>query len=472
MSLRIIEILAKTSTSQSPTIPSFVISSQAMWSRRFSHIISNSIQFVPAAFWLGTSFPARISGDSLAVLSDLRSGFISEWHTVLYSVFVKFTSLGGHFVFGVALVQTFLLCLSLRAFVNLFELNQKWKSIIVFISLASPYGGGLSTTIWKDALVGILALAFMHRLFQKILQNTSGKSDGAMFCWGTLLAASRHEMPFTLIVAAVIFGLLSMLNRRKRFLLPVSTLLISVSLAGILLGFSMSKITQARPNPTYVKSWILIGDLAFAASRNPEDDELNSFVDRYSSGISRQKAGICGSDTALFFSPGIDNERIASDSVLIAKQWVMNSKDYWKEYLLHHHCNSRSFLPIPISSGPSYYYLLHPGIDKNEFGLDSKPFGSDNFSLILDFSNFFGSFLGLVLWPGLIATLLFVLTFTVRSVDFKTICLALSVLVLARTFTLFLLIQSQDFRFASFYTIPALVVILVALANRFRPSKT
>jgi hypothetical protein len=220
-------------------------------------------------------------------------------------------------------------------------------------------------------------------------------------------------------------------------------------------------ITDAKELPSGTVAVQPLRDLAYASNDNPQDIELALFVDAYSSGDSRLGASFCLNAVPFVYSKGFNLEAIQVNSNEIILSWFLYASRYWYEYLQLHYCSSKAFIPFPIALYPGYQYLLHPGIDPNNLNYASRPIFGEKSQVLLELSNDFSLLVSKVMWPGLLFSVATVLIIRIRRLRLE--CLVVQSICLAQLITLFLVPMAQDFRYANFVSVMALVFIVSSI---------
>lgn len=117
-------------------------------------------------FWLIASYPANMSSDSGLIWKAIRRGTLGDWHTVSYELFVYCTSLGGRFIFLVAVTQCALVMYSIWFLIRTLrpEISRVNVDLLTGILFLIPFIGGMAVTIWKDVPFSALLVIGTTRL--------------------------------------------------------------------------------------------------------------------------------------------------------------------------------------------------------------------------------------------------------------------------------------------------------------------
>ncbi len=432
---------------------------------RSSDALQIAFSLIPGFFWVIFSWPARLSGDSLSVLGDIKFGIQNDWHTLLYRDFVFLTSLGSNYPEFTSIIQVTLLTFSIFYLCRSLWPDGKKPLITTFLIMATPYGGGIATTLWKDVLFCILSIASISILIQ--LQRNNQKIQIKVlisFSLITLITLSRHEAGFLLLIGGLYYVFLSIIAGKKSQLYFATLVIISAIIAMVLSDVSVS-FRNATPVPNYVKYASFASDLAYVSSVRPgENKSLDEFVSKFSTSDSFKNASYCGTISGFFYSDGFNGEFVGQNYVTVFKHWFASWIFEPGLMLKHRMCTAAPFTPYPLSSGPSYSYLLHPGIDTNTLGYEFRPVKFDSLVISNIANSVFSLFLALF-WPGLILTFAFMFYLFVKIRYSETKLLWFQKLSIEISFfqslLLFFFSGAQDFRYMTF----SVVLLLISLVS-------
>ena len=156
----------------------------------------------PILFWFLSSFPGKMTVDSLDVWSQVKSGQFNDWHTVTYGYFVYVFSLGGRYLALVSLTQAALAYLAVFKLISAlfadktFGTKLKISSVIFLL----PFIGSISVTLWKDVPYAVFSVIGLSCL---INSNEPSKTRSYGFLYLGLGSLFRHDGWPTLVVVGI-----------------------------------------------------------------------------------------------------------------------------------------------------------------------------------------------------------------------------------------------------------------------------
>jgi hypothetical protein len=434
------------------------------------------ISFVPGIIWWLFSFPARLSADSLMTIQQVRDNQWDVWHTLAYRLFVQISSIDGKYIFLTSLSQIVICTFSCLYFLKCIRIQSGKRVIYTAILMATPYGGGISSTLWKDSLSGSLLIFFSGALANLILSKRFQSRSEILkpLVLGIMFAQFRNENSMVLFLTAIILFSLAFtrcvkVKDTKNTLKSVAKIVAAAAVIGAVIFNSVSLLPGVIKLPASYKYLTVGSDLAFVSSTiKSKDAELARYVSNFSTGESYQGASYCGNIIAFAYFKGSNWNGLLGLDPSPYRKWLHITLKYPHLVLKHHYCNSLSFLPFPISAGPSYIYFLHNGIDQNSLNLESAPFLNIQSSGIKSLGTHVMALFSKYLWPGMLTSILsFFLMYRKRFID--EISIMILSIAYATSVVLFLGVGSQDFRYATGYSI---LIILYLLSNIFQNSKS
>ena len=326
--------------------------------------------------------------------------------------------------------------------------------------MLAPTAGALATTLWKDVPFVGLILIGLSLLFRK--SNIFG------LLTLTLGASFRHNgwlMLFTIAGVILIAAIL-----KNKYLKHYFWKIVAAGAISFLLIISASKLIDAKPASTWLTWSPAMADLAYLASRTPNDaSSIHETVALYSSGESLARSADCTNVNGLIFSSGFNQLELDGKIDQIIREYVKLIKSDPRLILRLHLCRAQAFIPPPFSTGPSYYYwtqmiILQP----NDFNLIPNPPIKKVRDMGLNLWRFWDSNLKTLLWPGLItlvSSLIFLVNFIGRSNYNKESWVFWFLTMWAALFSVIPWSNAQDFRYALLSYLVAQIIILTALVE-------
>ena len=427
---------------------------------RFSDYLPFILFFSVNLFWLLASWPISMSTDSLDVWGQVQSGDYRNDHPVTYTIFVKIFSLGGRYLPLVSATQLFLLSTGILLTTYTLSKNLKQSAYITSIIMLAPTAGALATTLWKDVPFVGLILIGLSLLIRK--SNIFG------LLTLTLGASFRHNgwlMLFTIAGVILIAVIL-----KNKYLKHYFWKIVAAGAISFLLIISASKLIDAKPASTWLTWSPAMADLAYLASRTPNDaTSIHETVALYSSGESLARSADCTTITGMVFSEGFSKENLDSKMNKIISEFIKLIKNDPRLVLRLHLCRSQAFIPPPFSAGPSYYYwtqmiILQP----NDLNLIPNPPIDKVSEISLNLWKFWDSNLKTLLWPGLIvlaSSLVFLINLKrhLRSNEESWVFWFLTMW--SSLLSLIPWSVAQDFRYALLSYLVAQIIILITLVE-------
>jgi hypothetical protein len=411
-------------------------------------------------FWLFASWPISMSPDSIDVWGQVQNGEYRNDHPVTYTIFVKIFSLGGIFLPLVSAIQ--ILVLSFGILITTYTLlkNLELSTYITSIIVLAPTVGSLATTLWKDVPFVGLILIGLSLLIRR--SNTLG------VLILTLGASFRHNGWLMLFSIAGIILIAAVV--KNQYLKTYFWKIISAGIISYLIIISVSKLSDAKPASTWLTWAPAMADLAYLASRTPNDaSNIHETVALYSSGDSLARSADCTSVNGMAFSSGFNKLELDGKMNQIIREYIKLIETNPKLILQLHQCRAKAFIPPPFSTGPSYYYWTEMNIIwPNDYNLVPNPPIQKIREMGLALWMLWDSNLKILLWPGLIsliASLIFLANSLKRSNFNNESWMFWFLTMWAALFSVIPWSNAQDFRYALLSYLLAQIIILVTLVE-------
>lgn len=417
-------------------------------------------------FWLISSWPMSMSPDSLDVWEQVKNGVYRNDHPVTYTIFVKIFSLGGNFLPLVSAVQLMLLSAGILFACFTILRNFPVSMFITSIIMLAPTAGALATTLWKDVPFTSLILIGSSLVVKNF------NFIGVIFL--SIGASFRHNGWLLLLTIAILIALLLIFrnNLLKRYL----WILITASTASFLIIIMSAKLMDAKPASTWLTWSPALADLAYIASRTPNDaSEIHETVALFSTGDSLTRSADCTSINGMVFSDGFKKNNLDKHLGKILQEFLTLVRSNPQLILRLHLCRAQAFIPPPISSGPSYFYWTQMIIiEPNDFKLTPNPPFPFIRELGLKIWGLWDSDLKLLLWPGLvtlISSFAFLINIKSRLKQRGEIWTFWIIAMWGALFSIIPWSAAQDFRYALFSYLIAQIFILVTILEIFQSRK-
>jgi hypothetical protein len=416
--------------------------------------------------WWMFSFPARLSADSLETLGYIKLGIFSQTHSVLYQLFISITSLGGRFVGISTLVQVALMVYAVGRFLKVVfcKVSERDRQIIRIILIGSPFGGGISTTIWVDSLSVIMFLLFISRVIE-LQRLFNFKKLLLTYLLGIIFVGLRPETFFVLLLSGLLVVLAS---KSKSTELKASNgiQIIAIAIFGFVNVLTINYITDSEPAPRFYKVAAPLHDLAYT-SQILNDETLERNLPNIIGEEGLRGSEYCPTSVPFLFAPGNKFSDIEISNYQVYKLWLLEFFDHPKELLSLHICRAATFIPPPLSFSAKYVYLIHPGVDQNLIGYSFRPLILLN-SSVVDFLNFIlTGFLKFVFWPGMLLLISTLLVISRKANITKKSHFAM-IYIWSNAVVLFLVATAGDFRYGLNIVFVALPIILVFFLERLK----
>ena len=422
--------------------------------------------------------PGVMTPDSFATISFAKGeAELSNLHTVMFALFINYTSFKGELIFLSTLVITLLNVIALYAVVNMFFKSYQKKFIIAVTGLLffTPFFGPISVTIWKDSVYTPLTILGVVILLKSI-QFKAASRKRMLYVVSTFIlsigAAFRHEGWVVLIFSGVMFFIylkLFSVNSKKWETNRIPVVLIAAGITSMIIQNSLVNLTGATPVPKYDKTLSFLLDLQYVNANKPELllPANRTLLNEISSGASLKSASTCSS-SGDFFGPGFNSKAAEKNYLKILKVWLDEvQSDSRETLLLSRSCRIMSALPPIFSAVPSTSNWPTIGISQNTFGYTHPEFAKFAYPFGYAWNYFWkinGSFIG---WPGLhLLIIILILFFTDTGKKFRNneFFQIISIIALSRIIVLIATSSSQDYRYyylLYFISLPLITSLII-----------
>ena len=445
---------------------------------RFKTIFIALFALAPIVTWWLAQWPGVMTNDSLLTWSQVKSGKYEQFHTVSYTVFVWLFSLGGSHLAFVALAQSCILFYSVYRLV-LFCNSNLSKELALLITACLywlPYLGAMGITLWKDVpftsltVIGLIKIHSLNlRPYKKSIPAVSILSVGLSF---------RHDgILFAGIIATILLSLATLIKvtkRKKNYKFFVLGRFVTLAAAlSIIFSQGLNHVTSAAPSEPFFQKLPLIGDIAYVARTFPDQtpESIERGIHKIAKGAAWEASLQCSNLSGLLFSAGFSKNGTNSYSDQVFSDLIkMVRAGLGAELFNAHLCRAMSFIPPPLSAGPSYSYWTASGVaqtEYNKYNLQPTP-------PIPELSNFMEKWRmtweknsSVVAWPGLIfaISLILIILNCLFYRKNSIIFVYLTIIMGSRLIGLVLFTLAQDFRYAFVVHIIFLVLVTTTIIN-------
>jgi hypothetical protein len=425
------------------------------------------IQLSPIVFWTWISLPARLSTDSLFILDKIQNHRWSELHTITYQIFVFLTSISGRFITLTIIFQQILLLLALQSFFKTFapKISSRTVAYGVAILLLSPYGGGVSSAIWKDSLSVSLTIFFLA-IFKNFIGSVSTRKFIPLLSCGLFLSLVRRENIYIVLVFIIFAIIYCAIKGLNKIILSFFTLIVILVPMCFATNFAMSGLLKAEKAPKWTMYQAPLVDLAYLSLKYPSEQQ-SSYVSKFSTGDSLKGSRYCPNIYPFVGGSGFNPSGVDNIQPGILETWFKASLAHPVDFIEVHLCRTSWALPYPLGSPPKYVYFIHPGVDANNLGFRSSSRKIVT-PAIVNLGREINRVFALCLWPGIFLTGALLITIIKRRQPYiwpMLYCLASS-------FIIFLTAPVSDLRYgATISQLSCLVLILEYLKSRDASSK-
>lgn len=423
-------------------------------------------------FWLFSSFPARLSPDSIDVISQGVSNSINNTHTVSYVYLVKIVGIGGNAIWLVSLFQLCLTTFSLYLFITVVSpRTPKERALLITAGLlATPFIGPIASTLWKDSVYNPLLLIGISLLIKSRanIKNSSFYYSTIVLCIASMF---RHEAWISNIILCallLIFSAISKTINLSKFVLPI----LVAAIIGPIASNAFVTISGAGPSAKWVSTSAFLKDLQHVNLTNPGTLNVSDrrLLDAISNGQSKENARDCTGASGIVFAEGFNSMLADKHYLEIGKMWLRNLLGDAGPLLMKAHiCGVQAFLPPPISTGPSATFWINDEIvTPNVLEIGVKEIIPGVRLLSQAWIGIWSNNAKYIAWPGLHLLIIFLLCFNLRNVISRDALAIICFVSLARIVTFLIFATAQDFRFVQIVYMFSLPLIWLQFREKRR----
>jgi uncharacterized membrane protein len=429
-------------------------------------------------------YPAILTPDSYEALRQVIALDTSLYNSAVVTpssiIFWKIFSINANFLFGIPLIQSFLIYLALFMWNSILlpSKDKKTSFLITGLMYLTPFFGPLAVTIWKD--VPYIAITMIGLAVLTKLKANDKNLWSHFFLGGGLLAFGatfRYEGFLVLLVGSILLFACHYLYR-KLFGISVyfkfAFIFFVASIISILLSSGFSKITHIDTPGNFYKTQSFFLDLEYVNSNFPETLPLGIKDVLQKISIERNLVGIKScTDTQNFYSSDFDLNYANDEAKNMPKYWLQALSSNAREALIVSRiCRSSSVLPLPLSYIPESGYWPTTGMSPNLLRPE-RPFVIERFFYPVGWvwSKIWGINGNLIAWPGLHFSIIIIfMIFRLQKRNLfrfgmGNVVMAIPMIFLiARSLILFGTVASQEFRYFAhvyFISIPLLIAFLL-----------
>lgn len=428
---------------------------------------------LPILFWFLSSYPAKMTSDSLDVWGQVQSGNFNNWHTVSYGYFVYVFSFGGRILSVVTLVQACLAYYALYKLISILlreqskDFNIKVTSLLYFL----PFIGSTAVTLWKDVPYSAFTIIGLSHLIEWQANNRTKTRNllVGLISLG-LSCLFRHDGGPTILLISILMISSQILQKRKKSelkLIKESIFLAIVGIFAAILSLTLVSISNSAPTPKWLQTSSFLADLQYVNYFNHTllDHSTRKILNEISKDESLIGAGDCNSFNSMVFSNGFDTEAANFYASEIPKLWIRALGTGASNMILQaRFCRGKAFVPFPFTNSPGYAYWLAGDIDQpNQFGLERISIIPGLHMIQTFWSYTWQSNQLFLAWPGLHTSIaLFISLFLIKTKKISAPIQLLSLYLISRTFVLVTFTTAQDFRYmyAGYFISLALIATL------------
>ena len=366
-------------------------------------------------YWTWQNFPAIMSLDSVHTWGEIN-GFrtLNDHHTSAWNIYSYLLSVGGRFVFTLAIFQQFAILSVLYVFFKALVPNDNFKIRIIYLILLSftPYVNMFPLTWWKDIPYSALTLLGISLLI--MAEKSDVDRAKLYFTSFVILSMSftfRHNGVYVGILVITILFFLFVFSKRSRKSNSKSLLIVfAISIAfGSLLHYSLPKLIGAEELPKNTPYQGFLHEIVVVVStpNSIVPQRVSDFTDKITSvGLSSDYLE-CNpsifSDTVMptLLISDLNYDYLNTNYKRIIPTWYTLLKLNPEIIINNRLCRFNNFIPPPFSHIPKNIYWFHEGIEKNDYGLAYSPtYNSYRIPYVLmkEFWHWNENF---VAWPGL-----------------------------------------------------------------------
>ena len=113
-------------------------------------ILFRQLQFVPALFWLVSSWPGYMNSDAYLVFDEARKNSFSNWHPVAFGLLMKLSILFTQSPAPLLICQILLVVWSLNFILRSMKFSSNARAFFMFVFFILPTVGVFVATLGKD----------------------------------------------------------------------------------------------------------------------------------------------------------------------------------------------------------------------------------------------------------------------------------------------------------------------------------
>ena len=433
-------------------------------------------------------YPAILTPDSYEALRQVieldTSGYNFAVVTPASIIFWKVLSINANFLFGIPLIQSFLIYLALFMWNSILlpRKDKKTSFLITGLMYLTPFFGPLAVTIWKD--VPYIAITMIGLAVLTKLKANDKNLRWHFFLGGGLLAIGatfRYEGFLVLLVCSILLVACHYLYKKLfgiSIYLKFAFIFFMASIISILLSSGFSKMTHMQAPGNFYKTQSFFLDLEFVNSNFPETLplEIKGVLQKIS--VERNLVGIKScTDTQNFYASDFNLDYANVEAKNMPKYWLQALSSNAREAIIVSRiCRSSSVLPLPLSYIPESSYWPTTGMSPNQLRPE-RPFVIERFFYPVGWawSKIWGINGNLIAWPGLhfsIVIIFMILRVQKRNLFRfgmgKVIMMIPLTFLMARSLILFGTIASQEFRYFAHVYFISIPLLLAFLFNNLR----
>ena len=430
-------------------------------------------------------YPAILTPDSYEAIRQITASDTSLFNSAVVTpssiIFWKIFSVGGNFLFGILIFQSFLIYLALFMWTSILlpSKDTKTRFLITGLMYLTPFFGPLAVTIWKDVpyiaitMIGLAILTKLQTTNQNLWLSFFG---GGMLAFG---ATFRYEGFIVLLVSTILLFACHYLYKKlfkTKIYLKFAFIFFGAAILSMLLSLVFNKITHMQAPGNFYKTQSFFLDLEYVNSNFPETLplEIKNVLQKISTERSLVGIKSC-TDTQNFYASDFDLDYANKEAANMPKYWFQALNSNAREAIIVSRiCRSSSVLPVPLSYIPQSGYWPTTGMSPNQLRPE-RPFVIERFFYPIGWawSKMWGINGNLIAWPGLhfsIVVIFLIFRFQKsKSSRFGTgnaIMMIPLTFLMARSLILFGTIASQEFRYFAhvyFISIPLLLGFLLSI---------
>ena len=411
-----------------------------------------------------TSWPGFMSFDSLDALHEARTGI--HWNINCPTIVIWLQGIcdriytGPGLLFLLQVVTTFI---ALADILFVAEVSLILGIPFMILFACCPVILGPMLVVWKD--VGMMA--FFIAATSALLRAQKSITKKRFWCWlslGWTLLACGFRLNAILVALPIFFALSKIFsqNKPKTLVLYFALLILSTSTTMWFINSFKFKpdITLIDPYPAaFFQAFDILG-ISALSQQNMLPKEMYAAYDKFTiSDLCKDYYPENSNKAFVHVNSGQKPLSWKHPAPKMSQLWQHTILDHPKEYLRHRIKVFRALLAMHMTEP---YYLTHPGIDANDFGISFKP--SRLTPYVLQYlSQSSRTIFGHPWFYYLIASILFLLCIffpSYRSGNVLMLLLSAALNILP----MFFLAASAELRF-NLWSIAAILIALVLVIN-------